>query len=102
MCIRDSLLTRSDCTTRNVRKATRLARPSAELDGRIARLAAEAELAAIRPELNGNEIAAVLGSAPGPVLGEAYKFLLGVRLDEGPIGPDAAAARLREWWSARG
>ncbi|OPZ49591.1 MAG: multifunctional tRNA nucleotidyl transferase/2'3'-cyclic phosphodiesterase/2'nucleotidase/phosphatase [bacterium ADurb.BinA028] len=96
------LLTRSDCTTRNVRKATRLARTYDELEGRIARLAAEEELAAIRPELNGNEIAAVLGIAPGPVLGEAYKFLLGVRLDEGPIGPEAAAARLREWWAARG
>jgi poly(A) polymerase len=95
------LLTRSDCTTRNVRKATRLARTYDELEGRIARLAAEEELAAIRPELNGNEIAAVLGIAPGPVLGEAYKFLLGVRLDEGPIGPEAAAARLREWWAAR-
>ena len=69
---------------------------------RIARLAAEEELAAVRPELNGNEIAEVLGIRPGPVLGEAYKFLLAVRLDEGPIGREAAEARLREWWAARG
>jgi len=96
------LLTRSDCTTRNVRKATRLARTYDELEVRIARLAAEEELAAVRPELNGNEIAEVLGIRPGPVLGEAYKFLLAVRLDEGPIGREAAEARLREWWAARG
>jgi poly(A) polymerase len=95
------LLTRSDCTTRNVRKATRLARTYDELEVRIARLAAAEELAAIRPELDGNEIAAVLGIKPGPVLGEAYKFLLAVRLDEGPIGPEAAEARLRQWWAAR-
>ncbi len=96
------LLTRSDCTTRNVRKATRLARTYDELEVRIARLAAAEELAAIRPELDGNEIAAVLGIKPGPVLGEAYTFLLGVRLDEGPIGREAAEARLRQWWAARG
>ena len=44
----------------------------------------------------------VLDVKPGPVVGEAYRFLLDVRLDEGPIGPDAAAERLRAWWAARG
>ena len=95
------LLTRSDCTTRNARKAARLARTYDELELRIARLAVEEELAAVRPELNGHEIAAVLGIAPGPVLGQAYTFLLGLRLDEGPIGKDAAAERLRQWWAQR-
>ena len=46
-----------------------------------------------------DEIAAVLGIRPGPVLGRAYAHLLSVRLDEGPIGKDAAAQRLRSWWS---
>ncbi len=95
------LLTRSDCTTRNARKAARLARTYDELELRIARLAVEEELAAVRPELDGNEIAAVLGIAPGPVLGQAYKYLLSVRLDEGPIGKDAAAERLLQWWADR-
>ena len=95
------LLTRSDCTTRNARKAARLARTYDALELRIARLAAEEELAAVRPELDGHEIAAVLGITPGPVLGQAYSYLLTVRLDEGPIGKDAAADRLREWWAAR-
>ncbi len=96
------LLTRSDCTTRNARKAARLARTYDELEVRIARLAAEEELAAVRPELDGNQIAAILGISPGPVLGEAYRFLLALRLDEGPMGPVAAEVRLREWWAARG
>jgi poly(A) polymerase len=95
------LLTRSDCTTRNARKAARLARTYDALEGRIARLAAEEELAAVRPELDGNEIAEVLGIKPGPVLGRAYKYLLSVRLDEGPIGKEAAAALLRQWWQDR-
>jgi poly(A) polymerase len=95
------LLTRSDSTTRNVRKAQRLARAYDDLESRIELLAAQEELAAVRPELDGNEIAAALGIKPGPVLGEAYKFLLSVRLDEGPIGKDAARDRLLAWWGAR-
>lgn len=94
-------LTRSDSTTRNVRKADRLSRAYDDLERRIERLAEQEELAAVRPELNGNEIAEALGIPPGPVLGEAYKFLLGVRLDEGPIGKDAARDKLIAWWAAR-
>ena len=66
---------------------------------RIARLRAQEELDAVRPELNGNEIAEILGIPPGPVLGRAYKHLLAVRLDRGPIGPEAAAEELRRWWA---
>ena len=87
-------LTRSDCTTRNARKAQRLSRAYDDLERRIERLAAEEELASVRPELNGNEIAEALGIRPGPVLGEAYDFLLSVRLDDGPIGKDAAREKL--------
>jgi poly(A) polymerase len=94
-------LTRADCTTRNVRKARRLAATYDDLEARIDRLLEHEELKAVRPELDGNEIAAVLGIAPGPVLGRAYKHLLAVRLDEGPIGPEAAAERLRAWWAAQ-
>ena len=92
-------LTRSDSTTRNRRKAERLSRTYDDLEARIARLRAEEELSAVRPELNGNEIAEVLGIEPGPVLGRAYKHLLAVRLDQGPIGRDAAEAELRSWWA---
>ena len=94
-------LTRSDSTTRNVRKAQRLSLAYGDLEQRIERLAAEEELAAVRPELNGNEIAEVLGIKPGPVLGEAYTYLLSVRLDDGPIGKDAAREKLLAWWAER-
>jgi poly(A) polymerase len=95
------LLTRSDSTTRNARKAQRLANTYDELEARIERLKAAEELAAVRPELNGNEIGDILGVPPGKVIGEAYRFLLAVRLDEGLIGKDAARNRLLAWWADR-
>jgi poly(A) polymerase len=90
-------LTRADCTTRNKRKAAALARTYDELEARIARLADEEELAKIRPELDGNEIQRILGIPPGPDVGKAYKYLLELRLDRGPIGKDAATAELARW-----
>ena len=84
-------LTRADCTTRNKRKATTLARTYDDLEERIARLEQEEELAKIRPELDGNEIQQILGIEPGPAVGRAYKFLLDLRLDNGPMGKEAAA-----------
>ena len=95
------LLTRSDSTTRNARKAQRLARTYDDLEARIEVLKAAEELAAVRPELDGNEIGEILGVPPGRVIGDAYKYLLGVRLDEGMIGKEAARERLLAWWSSR-
>jgi len=95
------ILSRADVTTRNVRKAQRLARAYDELEHRIEQLAAEEELAAIRPDLDGQRIMEILGVGPGPVVGEAYRFLLETRLDEGPLAPEEAERRLRAWWAAR-
>jgi poly(A) polymerase len=95
------ILSRADVTTRNVRKAARLARAYDDLEARIAALAAEEELAALRPDLDGEQIMRILGVKPGPEVGEAYRFLLEARLDEGPLGADEAERRLREWWSSR-
>ena len=69
---------------------------------RIARLAKEEELAKIRPELDGNEIQAVLGIKPGPLVGKAYKFLLDIRLDRGLIGKEAATKELLRWAREQG
>ena len=77
------LLTRSDCTTRNVRKARSLAAAYDSLEHRIAVLAAQEDLQKIRPDLDGNEIMRELGLPPGPLVGEAYQHLLGLRLDRG-------------------
>lgn len=96
------ILTRADVTTRNKRKAARLSAAYDDIERRIAELAAQEELDAMRPELDGNRIQEVLGIGPGREVGEAYRFLLDLRLDEGVIGPDAAEARLRAWWAARG
>ncbi|GAA3213250.1 CCA tRNA nucleotidyltransferase [Actinocorallia longicatena] len=90
-------LTRADCTTRNKRKAERLARTYDALEERISRLAAEEELGRIRPELDGVEIQQALGITPGPLVGRAYKFLLELRLDQGMIGKEEARAALLEW-----
>jgi poly(A) polymerase len=96
------ILTRADVTTRNAKKAGRLARAYDDIERRIAELAAQEELNAMRPELDGNRIQEVLGIGPGREVGEAYRFLLDLRLDEGVIGTDAAEQRLREWWAGRG
>ncbi|MFT3797860.1 CCA tRNA nucleotidyltransferase [Microbacterium sp.] len=95
------ILTRADVTTRNRRKAARLAAAYDDIERRIAELAAQEELDAMRPELDGNRIQEVLGIGPGREVGEAYRFLLELRLDEGVVGPDAAEQRLRDWWAGR-
>ena len=78
------ILTRADCTTRNKRKADRLRRTYDDLEERIARLSEQEELASIRPDLDGNQIMEILGIGPGREVGEAYKFLLELRMDQGP------------------
>ena len=95
------IVTRADCTTRNQGKATRLRRAYDELEARIDELAAQEELSAMRPDLDGGQIMAVLGIGPGPVVGEAYRFLLEQRIDHGPLGPDRAKEELLAWWAAR-
>lgn len=95
------ILTRADCTTRNQRKADRLRRTYDSLEERIARLSEEEELAAIRPDLDGNQIMQILGIAPGREVGEAYSWLLELRMDEGPKSPEEAEAALRAWWADR-
>jgi poly(A) polymerase len=95
------VLTRADCTTRNTRKAERLRRAYDDLEKRIDRLAGEEELAAIRPDLDGNQIMEILGIGPGREVGAAYRFLLDLRLERGPMSYDDAADALRAWWAAR-
>ena len=94
-------LTRSDCTTRNRKKAAALARSYDGLEARIAELQEREELDAIRPDLNGDRIMAVLGIGPGREVGEAYRFLLEQRLEYGPQSEEAAEGMLRDWWAAR-
>ena len=95
-------LTRADCTTRNKAKADRLARAYDDLEARIARLSQEEELARLRPELNGNDIMRILGIPGGPLVGQAYNFLLELRIEQGLIGPERATQELLRWAEAEG
>jgi poly(A) polymerase len=94
-------LTRSDVTTRNRRKADRLAFAYDDLEDRIAELSEQEKLDSIRPDLSGDDIMRILDIPPGRAVGEAYRFLLELRMDEGPLGPEDAETRLRDWWGAR-
>ncbi len=95
------VLTRADCTTRNKRKAERLRGAYDDLEARIAALAEQEELASIRPDLDGNQIMEVLDIGPGREVGAAYRFLLDLRMENGPMSHDDAAEALRAWWAAR-
>ena len=95
------ILTRSDCTTRNVRKAQKLRRAYEELEWRIDELAAQEELDAIRPDLDGTQIMEVLGISQGREVGQAYKFLLERRMEDGPLGEERAIRELKGWWASR-
>ncbi len=95
------VLTRADCTTRNQRKAERLAATYDELEARIARLAAEEELAAIRPDLDGGEVMKLLNLKPSRQVGQALDFLLELRLEHGPLGKERATEELLKWWQGR-
>ncbi|WP_022872710.1 CCA tRNA nucleotidyltransferase [Nesterenkonia alba] len=90
-------LTRSDVTTRNKKKAARLARAYDDLEQRIAELREKEELAKIRPHLNGEQIMDTLGIGPGPQVGKAYRFLLDHRMEHGPMGEDEARVLLKRW-----
>ena len=94
-------LTRADCTTQNPQKARILSSLQDELEERIARLAEQETLDSIRPPLDGNQVMQHLGVEPGPVVGEALTYLLGLRLDRGPIEEDEAFRLLDEWWEQK-
>jgi poly(A) polymerase len=95
-------LVRSDCTTRNKRRAAALARTYDALEERIARIAAEEDLRAVRPDLDGNEIMRLLDLPPGPLVGEAWRHLKELRLDRGPLDHDEAVAELYRWAREKG
>ncbi|WP_329788417.1 CCA tRNA nucleotidyltransferase [Lentzea sp. DG1S-22] len=95
-------LVRADCTTRNKRKANLLRRTYDSLEERIARIAAEEDLARVRPDLDGNEIMKLLGLPPGREVGAAWKYLKELRLDRGPLDRDEAEAALLDWAREQG
>lgn len=95
------ILTRADVTTRNRRKADRLGFAYDDLEHRISVLAEQEEMAAVRPDLDGEAIMRILNIRPGREVGEAYRYLLEQRLDDGPLGDEEATRRLQAWWAER-
>jgi poly(A) polymerase len=95
-------LTRADCTTQNPLKAKKLEALQDDLEERIARLAEEENLDAMRPPLDGRRVMVHLGIPPGPAVGEALAHLMELRLERGPIDEDEALRLLDEWWAGRG
>ncbi|HYS34253.1 MAG TPA: CCA tRNA nucleotidyltransferase [Pseudonocardiaceae bacterium] len=95
-------LVRADCTTRNQRKAAALRASYDGLEQRIARIAEAEDLARVRPDLDGNEIMRLLDVPPGPLVGQAWRFLKDLRLDNGPLPHEDAVAALLNWARERG
>ena len=95
------ILTRADCTTRNQARAARLRSAYDDLERRMGELAEAEELGAMRPDLDGTQIMAVLGIPPGRDVGRAYAWLLERRIEEGPLGEDRAREELLAWWASQ-
>jgi poly(A) polymerase len=95
-------LTRADATTANPFKMKALAELQDELELRIARLAEEENLAAIRPPLDGNQVMKYLGLEPGRLVGKALAFLLEERMELGPIDEEQAYQLLDRWAQEEG
>jgi poly(A) polymerase len=93
------VLTRADCTTRNAKKAERLAKTYDGLEARIAKLMEEEELSRIRPDLDGAQVMKLLNIKPSAAVGKALDFLLELRLEHGPLGEERATEELLNWWS---
>ncbi|MEJ7765200.1 MAG: CCA tRNA nucleotidyltransferase [Acidimicrobiales bacterium] len=94
-------LTRCDCTTRNPRRAAELSKRMDDLEVRIAQLEEQEQVKAMRPDLDGVAVMKVLDLPPGPEVGQAMRFLLDLRLEEGPLGEEESARRLEQWWANR-
>jgi poly(A) polymerase len=95
------VLTRADCTTRNKAKAARLSATYDSLEARIDVLMEQEELSKIRPDLDGEQVMQILKLKPSREVGQAMDFLMELRLEQGPIGEEAATKALLEWWASR-
>ena len=93
-------LTRADATTQNRRKAMVFSSAMDEMERRVIALKEQEDLDAIRPDVDGNEIMALLGLEPGPMVGRAYRHMLDYRLDNGPVDHETAVAELRRWYGS--
>ena len=90
-------LTRADVTTKNRRKILQFEEAMDKLETRAQELKKQEDLSSIRPELNGNEIMALLGIRPGKEVGLAYQHMLDYRMQNGLVGYLKAKKELLAW-----
>lgn len=95
-------LVRCDVTTANDRRARTIQARIDALEERIEALAAEEELAKLRPPIDGRDVMAYLKVPPGPLVGEVMDLLLEHRIDSGPYEPENAYQMVREFALRRG
>lgn len=95
--LRLNMLTRADNTTRHPDRERRFSQMMDAMEARVIELKRKEDLDAIRPELNGNEIMAILGLEQGKEVGAAMRHMLDYRLEHGLVGHDAAVAELERW-----
>ena len=95
-------LVRCDVTTGNPRRAQAIQRRIDDLEERIERLAAEEEIAKLRPPIDGRQVMEYLGIQPSPLVGEIMDMLLERRIDEGAFSPEEAFEMVRSFALERG
>ena len=95
-------LIRCDCTTRNRAKEEGIQAAMDDLETRIKDLAEEERIKSERPGLDGEEIMQHLDLQPGKEVGQALKFLLEVKREEGDLDKEELKERLNVWWLERG
>ncbi|UCC68556.1 MAG: HD domain-containing protein [Armatimonadota bacterium] len=71
-----------------------------ELRARIAEVGEAAELARMKPLLNGEEVMELLGIAPGPRVGEVLDFLLDQQIEGNITSREQAVTAVREQFSS--
>jgi poly(A) polymerase len=90
-------LVRCDVTTANRRRELEIQHAIDDLEERIARLSEQEELASLRAPIDGNDVMAYLGLAPGPAVGEIMAILLEKRIEDGPYPASGAYEIARSW-----
>lgn len=95
-------LVRCDVTTGNRRRADAIQRRIDELEERIEQLAAEEEIAKLRPPIDGRQVMGYLDIPPSPLVGDIMDMLLERRIDEGAFSPEEAFEMVRRFALERG
>ena len=97
-----NMLVRADCTTRHQHKREHLQLQVDDLERRLRELDEAERIASERPQIDGGAVMAHLGLSPGPIVGQALRWLLDLKRAEGELSDDELFIRLEAWWEAHG